>query len=242
MGLSVVVGSPNLQTCSLIIESLSADTISVKYATLDGNQPETYNNHVMIWESSVIPWSVPPITSELVPSNGQNGSFVMGGFVLNANEYIVGYAVGEDVSEIVTTALIAPGAQLVPATTVYISLSSISETALTVNYFTLYGYLPQYYGNWIGLWEGYASPYFAVKPLATAKVLSNSNQGQVTMNNLKLQPGQVYTLVYFMGPDSGKGWPRAITNAATILSFETEESAPKTTTTITMLPRIIHQQ
>ena len=236
MPLSIALATPSLQTCSLVIENYTADTVSLKYNTLSGNQPYTNENTVKIWESSVIPWGTDPLTSERVPQDGQSGTMVLGGVVITDNPYIIGYAVGEDVSEICTTAAISAGGLRDPTDYVYLSVASISETSLTLNYYTLYGYLPKAYGNWIGLWEGYASPFLAPRPLAKTRVRSNSNQGTVTMSDLELKPDTVYTLVYFMGPDEGSGWPRPLTNGAAILNIQTVESeSVKRTSNIMLL-------
>lgn len=236
MSLLVALATPNLQTCSLIIENYTADTVSLKYNTLNGNQPYTYLNSVMIWEAAVIPWGVPPIAQERIPQNGQSGTFVMSGFTISSNQYIIGYAVGENETEICTTAQISAGGLRAPATSVYISIAGIGTNSFTVNYYTLYGYLPKAYGNWIGLWEGYASPYNAPKPLAKAKVRSNANQGTVTFEDVQLNPDSVYTLVYFMGPDEGEGWPRTLTNAAAILNVQTTTGELQSTGNLTLLP------
>lgn len=236
MSLSVALATPSLQTCSLIVENYTADTVSLKYNTLSGNQPATYLNSVMIWEASVIPWTVPPITSEQIPQNGQSGTFVMSGFVISNSQYIIGYAVGNQVTDICATAQISAGGLRAPANSVYISIASMDEESITVNYFTLSGYLPKAYGNWIGLWEGYASPFNAPKPLARMNVKSNANQGTVTFTDLELKPGTVYTLVYFMGANQGQGWPRTITNAAAILNIQTTASDLRSTGKLILLP------
>lgn len=238
MSLSIALATPSLQTCSLFIENYTADTVSLKYNTLSGNQPNLYLNTVMIWESSVIPWTVPPLACEQIPQNGQSGTVVMSGFVISSSQYIIGYAVGNLVTDICATAQISAGGLRAPATNVYISVASIQENSLTINYYTLSGYLPKSYGNWIGLWEGYASPFNAPKPLAKAKVRSNSNQGTVIIEDLELLPDTVYTLVYFMGPDEGSGWPRTLTNAAAILNIQIAPGNLQQTGTLALLPQI----
>ena len=72
--LSIALSTPNLDTCSLTIENYTADTVSLKYDTLNGNQPSTYSNCVKIWESSSIPWTAEPIKTQLVTQNSQTGT------------------------------------------------------------------------------------------------------------------------------------------------------------------------
>ncbi len=225
--LEISLATPSLQTCVVTIENFTAYTVSLKYNTLSGNQPMAYLNSVMIWEASVIPWTVPPIASEPIPQNGQSGTFVMSGFTITSNEYIIGYAVGDLRTDICAVAQIAAGGLRTPADSVYISIAKIEAKKLIVNYYTLPGYLPKSYGNWVGIWEGYSSPFNAPKPLATVNVSTDSNQGTVTFEKLKLAPDSVYTLVYFMGADQLEEWPRVLKNAAAILTLSTANGEPR---------------
>lgn len=209
------------QVCSLTIEEYTADTVSLKYSGLSGNQPHSYGNFVAIWETTAIPWTVPPLAQQQIPQNAQMGTYVMsGGFTLTNNAYIVGYAVGDKITDICAVAYISAVELTAPPDHVYMSITKIGTNSLSVNYYTLLGYLPKTYKNWIAIWEGYASPYNAPKPLGRYWVNSDANQGTIEIKNIKLSLDKTYTLAYFMGADKGLCWPRTLTNAAAILNFQ----------------------
>ena len=222
MKLSVALGTANLETCSLSIENYTADTVSVRYSGLSGNQPHSYQNYVAIWEATTIPWSVRPLRQAPIPQNNQTGTFVLGGVTITSSAYIVGYAVGRKRTDICAVARISAGGLRSSPSSVAIGIESVGTNSLAINYDTLAGYLPETYGNWIGLWKGYVSPYNAPKPIGRVSVDSDSSQGTVAMNDLELGIATVYSLVYFMGADAGMSSPRFLSNAAAILSFQTK--------------------
>ena len=209
------------QVFLLIIEKYSADTVSLRYKGLPGNQPYSYGNFVAIWESTTIPWASRPLSHQRIPQNSQMGSYEMDGLTITKNAYIVGYGVGSMITDICAVARISTAKLIPPPDYVYLSIFKISIHSLVVHYFTLSGYLPKTYGNWIGLWEGFASPYNAPKPVKRIRVKSNANQGTLEIKDIELKSNTIYTLVYFMGADQGKGWPRILSNAAAILNFQT---------------------
>ncbi|QHS63651.1 hypothetical protein [Chitinophaga agri] len=223
--MSASIGSTIEQdTCSIQVVNVGTNTITVRYEGLPGNQPKDYGNFVAVWESTTIPWNVVPVRIAPVPQNSESGDFVIGGLTITANAYIVGYGVGPAITDICTCAFISPIVSLAATkpVTVSMTLLHVDINSLSVQYFTLPGYLPGYYRNWIGIWEGYASPYNAVQPIGFTNITSNANQGAVGIDHLTLYPGTVYTLVYFMGAmDQNCQYPKILKNAAAILYFET---------------------
>lgn len=213
--LLVKLDASALETCSVAIPYYDADTVTVAYTGLPGNQPETYKNFVAIWEASMIPWNIPPLAKCSVEQNAESGTIVIGGLTITKNSYIVGYGVGPDITDICCSAIISAGGLRVPSMQVIISLEYIGSSSLSIHYQTLAGYLPQQYNNWIGLWKGYASPYNAPAPVASIAVNNNSNEGTVGMNNVPLGINSNYTLIYFMGKE--------LTTAAAILNFNTSD-------------------
>lgn len=212
------------EVCSLTIKNYNADTVSLEYSGLNGNQPCSYGNFVAIWAARVIPWTVQPLARKQIPQNDQMGSYVMSGdFTITDNAYVVGYAVGDKITDICAVAYISPvsGKLADPPDRVYMSINKIGRTFLSVNYYTLSGYLPKTYKNWLGIWEGYASPYNAPRPVGKSSVDSDSNQGTIEIDNIELSVDRTYTLVYFMGANRGLCWPRTLTDAAAILYFQT---------------------
>lgn len=213
--LTVEMDTTDLDLCSVAVTYVDGENVTIAYSGLPGNQPATYQNFIAIWESSVIPWTVPPLVQVPITTNAEQGSVSINGLTITRNAYTVGYAVGPDIGNICCSALIAAGGRLSAPTQVSISLNYVGTDMLSIYYQTLAGYLPQQYNNWVGLWKGYASPYNADTPLSTATINSNSSEGTVTMVNVPLQANTNYTLIYFVGQER--------TMAAAILNFNTSE-------------------
>jgi hypothetical protein len=154
-----------------------------------------------------------------IGQNAEQGTLVISGLTVTRSSYIVGYSVGPDITDICCSSLISTGGLLGAPSVVSISLENLGSTSLSIHYQTLSGYLPQQYGNWIGLWKGYVSPYNASTPVATVMLNSNSSEGTVGMNNVPLGINSNYTLIYFMGKD--------LSTAAAILNFNTSTSSLK---------------
>ena len=81
---------------------------------------------------------------------------------------------------------------------VSIKILKIATDSVQVIYGTLPGYQPQKFGNWIGIWPGWAIPYGSPEPLGRAKVNSNFSEGIVKIAPISLYSGLSYTLTYFM--------------------------------------------
>jgi hypothetical protein len=216
--LLVADNSTTLASCTVSIPYYGADTVAVAFNGLPGNQPMLYNNFVAIWEASMIPWTVPPIQKVPVTINNQSGSLVINDIIITKSSYIVGYGVGPDISNICCSSLIAAGGLMMPPSNVIINVDYIGTTSVSVHYQTLPGYLPKQYKNWIGLWQGYASPYNAGAMLGKAAIKNDASEGSVGINNVQIGINSNYTLIYFCG--------EALTTAAAILNFYTgNESA-----------------
>jgi hypothetical protein len=96
---------------------------------------------------------------------------------------------------------------------VAIALDAVGTTSLSLHYSTLSGYRPATAHNWVGLWTGEVSPYWAPAALATQTVPTDTNEGEIGFNGITLTINTTYTLVYFMG--------QATSTAAALLTFTT---------------------
>ena len=94
-----------------------------------------------------------------------------------------------------------------------IRLSAVTPNSLTITYQTLNGYLPLSAKNWIGLWQGDASPYGSSEPIARGAPATNASHGTIALTGLSLPPSTPFTLVNFAGS--------ATTDAAATLAFTT---------------------
>lgn len=189
--------------------------ITVSYETLPGNTPKSNSNFLAIWESTIVPWPVPPLSTQKVVGDSQDGSVTFSNLSVQSKPYIIGYAVGPDITDICATATIFVGGQTSGANqfSTSIGLAGLTDDSIVLQYNCCPGYQPQPAKNWVGLWQGQASPYFSGEPLYQTPVTSTSSQGTVVMNGLTLSFGTQYTIVYFVGPN--------VTDAAAILTFTT---------------------
>jgi hypothetical protein len=204
---------PALTQTVISIGAVTPYTVTVNYQTLPGNQPFTYKNFVAIWQSTIIPWGAPPLKQQPIPGDGQSGSTTLSGLAVQEKPYIVGYGVGSNITNICASSVIYVGGQAGPSQSVIIGLASIASNSLVVHYQTLDGYLPMTNKNWVGLWQGTASPYYSGAPMAKAAPTQDVSDGYIALNNLSLPFGTTFTLVYFAGPKQ--------TAAAAILTFTT---------------------
>lgn len=200
---------------NVAVASPTGSSVSVIYKGLPANTPNTNKNFVAIWAASMIPWTKAPLKRQSIDIDDENGSLTLTDLSIGATTYIVGYGVGPDTTSICASAAFNLTALLAgPPSSISITVASITTESLAVRYHTLAGYLPQKYGNWIGLWTGYASPYNPSEPLAKALIASPYSEGTALFSDLSISADSDYTLIYFVGPDD-------YNTAAAMLYFST---------------------
>jgi hypothetical protein len=211
---SLAVVPPSLSQVSITVPYVGPQAITVSYETLPGNTPKTNANFLAIWESTIVPWPVAPLSTQKVVGDTEQGSVTFSNLSVQSKPYIIGYAVGPDITDICATATIYVGGQIgANQFSTSMGIAAVTPDSLVIQYICCPGYQPQPAKNWIGLWQGVTSPFYAGAPLYQAPVTSTSSQGTVVMNGLALSFGTQYTLVYFVGPN--------VTDAAAILTFTT---------------------
>jgi len=184
---------------NLVISSVTATTINGNYNTLANNQPNTYGNCVYIWQNpNQIPYGVPPLASFAIPGNTQNGSFSFGGLQVQIKSYVMGFAVGPNVSQICSTAYVPAAGTDWQYFQTMLNVQDLGTDSLTVNYSTPSGNMPQTNQNWVGLWQG-DTPSYSNPPAAKVNVDNNNAVGQAVINNYPFLRSTTYTVAYFMG-------------------------------------------
>lgn len=177
---------------------VNATDILLSYNTLPGNQPSSNANTVFIWQNSAsIPYSIAPLASQAVPGNSQSGSMVFGNLTIQTKGYIIGYAVGPNVSNICSWAFVP--AQGDGIQTFQTSISVVpSPDAVLVNFTTPDGNRPQANQHYVAIWQGSVVPY-GVAPLAKANIGSDAAEGSQALP-CTLMRKTTYTVGYFAGP------------------------------------------
>lgn len=200
--------------CRISVQNITADTVTVAFAGLPGNRPQTYANQVAIWNNSIIPWGFDPMGAMTIPLQTDQGTVALNNLVITATNFVVGYAVGQDLSTSCASARIAPDGSSPSQSHTQVDITRANTDTIVVRYHTLDGYQPASAHNWVGLWAGRVSPYSAPQALGRAAVTSDSTDGTVTLSGLHLQEQTPYTLIYFMGPE--------LTEAGAMLVFQVQ--------------------
>jgi hypothetical protein len=216
---------------SVSTKNASQGEIIVRYDGIAGNQPRTYKNILALWNGALPNMTVDPLRVTPIESNNQPNSQPFK-FDFEATDYCITYQVAEDISAMcaMTSFSFSLKARILralafwrwanvratPPEAVSIKILKITTDSVQIIYNTLPGYQPQKFGNWIGIWPGWAIPYGSPEPLGRAMVDSDYSQGIVNMGPVSLYPGFSYTLTYFMqAPEKDK----QRSSAASLLYF-----------------------
>ncbi len=200
--------------CSVKVQNVTADTVTVAYRGLPGNRPQSYANQVAIWNSSVIPWGFEPLASMAIPMQTEQGTVALNNLVITNTNFVVGYSVGPDPESTCASARIGVDGSPAAESRTRLEIVGAEDDALVVRYHTLEGYQPAARGNWVGLWVGRVSPYAAPAPLARKAVATDSTDGTLTLGGLRLEEQTPYTLIYFLGPN--------LTEAGAMIVFQVQ--------------------
>jgi len=213
--LAVTATPATVSLTGISVPYVGQNAISVDYNTLPGNTPKSYSNFLAIWESTIVPWTVAPLATQPIIGDTQQGSVSFSNLSIQNKAYIIGYAVGPDITDICATATVFAGGQTGANSqfSTSIGIAHVDDDTIVVQYYCCLGYQPQPAKNWIGLWQGPASPFYSGAPLYKQSVTNSSATGTVVMNGVTLTFATQYTLVYFMGPN--------LSDAAAILTFTT---------------------
>lgn len=203
-------------------KSVTGDGIIVRYCGIAGNLPKTYGNTLALWGSSLPNLSSKPLKVVPITANDQPNDMNID-YGISQTSYCVTYQVGGDMTTMsalvqlqTNCPAVSPPNQVNVQIPNYvdIEIDQVTTNSIRVFYSTLPGYQPNKYQNWVGLWQGYASPYDSSDPLAKAVVTNNFTEGFVTISNVPISSKFTYTLIYFTGP--------AKTNAASLIYFKPE--------------------
>lgn len=204
-------------------QDVTGTQITYHYDSMAGNQPNTYGNTVFLWQTSqqAVPINTSPLKSQLVSSNQPNGSNIFSDLSVSRESYLVAYAVGNSVKNIVATVFIpASGgdtpAPVAPVPAPSILITDAGSTSVSFAYVLPPGMTPQNDGDWVGLWQGGSEAViYSQPPTWFVQVGSNSAQGNfgINLSSGNIQRGTTYTLGYFKG-GYAQGSPKQSTLAA----------------------------
>lgn len=192
----MAMGETKTAGITVSAEIIGSSDIILNYSGLPGNLPANYGNTAYLWQSEMIPYNMPPLQAQSIPSNTQAGSVDISNLQLRMVPYIIGYAVGPETGNICSwVSIAADGANSTFETS--LQLVEVTPQLLAVRYVTPDGNQPALYGQSIGLWQGpYAS--YTQPPIASVSVLNNMSQGSLVLQAM-IMVGMTYTVGYFMG-------------------------------------------
>jgi len=209
---SMAPANSNSATTTLKITYVTADVIGVAYDTMPGgNQPNNYGNYVALWQNNnFIPWGSPVLKKQVIDTNTPQGDMNFTGLDITNNSYIIGYAVGPDLSgdkkqkegNICATAFIpAKGdAQSSDNFMPNIFMQYIGTNSISVGFSLPSGLLPMTNGAWIGIWRAEQASYNN-PPMAANYIQEDAGEGTAFINNITIGRGLTYTVGLFMS-----GW------------------------------------
>jgi hypothetical protein len=223
----LIASDPTLNNFGLALNSQpNGRGVVVGYTGIPGNQPDSYHNTVALWDSwspiiegpnKTTPLRVVPISGDLQPST------VYVPWQFTGTDYLISYQVGESLTTMCAALELSLKLRpmTVPPSAISLSVYELDDSSITIIYSTLGGYLPKTYGNWVGVWQGFAGPYFAPPPDSWAPVGRDRTQDLLTVSNVQIMPGFVYSVIYFMGPQAD-GVPGS--NVGAVLTFTAEKA------------------
>lgn len=227
VGLAFDSLNPNVTT--LTVTAVTPSLIAVNYNTIQNNQPSTYGNFLALWQNSQVPYDNPPIKTQAIMTNTQQGSAVFTGLTVTSSPYIVGYSVGpvratsQVYANVCSTAVINGSTGSPPPAYFQSSLSMVyaGPTSLVVNYSLPVGCLPQTNGAWLGLWIGDTASYQSPPnvPNGLVPISTDVNAGQAFFNGIALGQGQPYTVGLLMTGWSADPTKLAYKSIAANLTF-----------------------
>src|SRR4051794_5486845 len=137
MSTELLVAETQLTT-SLTVPSpvTSGDQIAYRFDTLGGNQPNAYANYVFLWQTAQqsVPTSTPPEDQQEVSQNQPNGTGVFSNLNVSLESYLLAYAVGPSVQNVVSTVLLPAGTGEAVSFSPSVSVNSLGSSSFTIKY------------------------------------------------------------------------------------------------------------
>lgn len=180
--------------------------VIVNYITDTANQPKTFANHIYVWQttSDTVPWNKTPDGDTPIESDSSTSTqFVT--FDFEDKGYIIGYATAPTPKAVCATIFIPQGKQNDPTAWQYDRVTAkvvaFDTNIVQVQYHTLDQYTPATNKNWVALFLGQHANYggsFVKKQM----IVTDSRDGYVVIQGVKLLIGTTYTVGYFMADET----------------------------------------
>jgi hypothetical protein len=199
------------ETTSVIITSVSGNSVGVQYSGLPGNNPGGSSNFIVLFQatSQNFPFGTTnkPIATFNVTGNVSGGIILPANILINT-AYVVGYAVGpmaaspaQPYANVCATAYIPATGSAYTSFSPSIVLNDVQANAISCNYNLPPNILPQTNGAWAGLWVG-NNPSYGTAPNFYAQINSNeATGGPLIFNGVQITRGTLFSIALF-----NSGW------------------------------------
>ena len=184
----------------LTVTATTEDSLVVSFMGLNGNQPQTYGNSIVVWEGPDVRWDQPPVTQVPIPTNATAGAVAIPSLAPQQNPYAIAYTVGPSPTSIATVTTALPGEPTGDTQTTTLSIDDVMPTGFVVDYQLPAGSDPSTLGHWVGVWEG-SMVAWSAPPIARTTISGSSSQGTAAIEGFDVLRGVTYTLGYFAGPN-----------------------------------------
>ena len=187
-----------------IIGVPASSGVLANYVTLANNKPQTFDNHLLAWDSpeDLVPWDKTPVGRAKANCDDAQNSQVIP-FPYEDKAYVFGYSVAAGRAGTCATVFIPRGQGTNPAAwktdAVEIGIVIHDSSAIEYRYRVLPGYSPNSRKNWVGIWCAQEVPY-AGAPLGSSNIFDDSESGMGFIDKLSLLINTTYAVGYFMGP------------------------------------------
>ncbi len=181
---------------------LTKDIITVKYHTLNGNDPLKNKNWVGIWQGSELIYDTPPLRKALITGTTSTGDLAFDSLALQNKDYIIGYGSGEGNNKVSATIYFKAG--ILPfepgiAFATNLKVLDYGNNFLVVSFQTPLGNIPRTNENWLGIWKGKSISNTGINLIKKRKINSVISNDTIAINNLNLTRNTWYTLTYALG-------------------------------------------
>lgn len=205
---------------------------TVHYHTLNGNNPQSNNDHIGLWRSDgggKIPKETRPLSAYPVGLTAADSNKTLLTLPIDQNEYILGYCHGGNPMNEkmnVSTTLSIPAGGFDPEKAIRQSVKldiKGNEASIWLEYTALSNTNPKSNRSWIAVWQGDdLSAIGKDVPVFKQSTPSIVPSGKIAFDGV-LRRGTTYLLCYFLDgfdPDTGE---MAYNKLAAYIVFDTEE-------------------
>ena len=207
-GSEIILSVNDSNSVSVNIKKITSDYITLRYSTLNDNNPNENQNYLALWSDvseGSIPWKRTPDNIYKIMSTAADDDVSFNKLALSEGKYMLAYSLVPYNEKVLTanycTSAYIPSLDAVGDEITYsqtkLSIEDYGSSYVNIKYKTLDKFNPSKNHNWIGIWRD-TTNIIDVDPIAFEKVNSENLEDIITFNNIKMVKGKKYMVAYFM--------------------------------------------